>query len=80
MLIAILILFAFVFLIYLASSSDRRETRVRKIDPKTGEETVEIHETTGATPAQGAARFVLACLGVIGILFMILMTIGVTSE
>ena len=61
-----LILFAFIFVLVLAFSSNKWKTRVRRIDPETNKETIEIHETTGSTPGQTAARGCLSgCLTVI---------------
>jgi hypothetical protein len=73
MIIGILIFFAFIFVVVLAFSSDKKQTIVKKIDPKTGEESVEIHESTGSSPAQTAARAVLIIIGLIILLFLIIL-------
>lgn len=46
--IGILILFAVIFVLVLAFSSTKKQTTVRKIEPSTGHETIEIQETNRA--------------------------------
>ena len=59
MIIEILTLFAFVFIVVLAFSSNKKEIRVRRVDLTTGQETVEIHESVKPAPARTAARTAL---------------------
>ncbi len=54
-----LVLFAFVFLMVLAFSSGKKQTRVTRTDPATGTVSVEIHETVGPNVARTAARAVV---------------------
>ncbi len=72
----IIIGFVLLFIFFLAFSSDSKQTQVTKIDPNTGNKTIEIHETVGTSPAQSAARGILGCFGIIILLFIVLFIIG----
>ena len=69
--LAIVVVFGVILIFVLAFSSDKKETTVRKLDPTTGTEVVEIHQTTVPSAAQTAARTVVWI-----ILAMILLAIG----
>jgi len=73
MMIGILVLFAFIFILVLAFSSTNKQTTVRRIDPETGQQTVEIHESNQPSAAQTAARGVLWFIGIIIFLVFILL-------
>ncbi len=72
MVVWILIFFAFVFVLVLAFSSSTKKTTVRKIDPKTGQETIEIHEVNSPSEAKQAARVVMWIIGIIVVAIFIL--------
>ncbi len=76
--IGILIFFAFILVLVLAFSSSKKETRVRKIDPETGKETIEIHESTSPSAAQTAARGTIWIVGII--ILIILVTAALMSH
>lgn len=80
MIIGILIFFAFIFVMVLAFSSSTKQTTVRKIDPKTGEESIEIHETNNPSAAQTAARGVMWIIGILIALFFLISFIGLSSR
>jgi hypothetical protein len=76
MILGILLLFGFIFIMVLAFSSSTKETQVRRVDPRTGAETLEIHSSTSASAGQMAARVVMGIIGALVGLCILLFFLG----
>jgi threonine/homoserine/homoserine lactone efflux protein len=74
--VGILVLFGVIYILFLAFSSPKKSTTVRKIDTETGREIIEIHEVNEKSAAQGAAGCIVGGFGIIIGLFILIVIMG----